>query len=94
MPNKSIAAAPWQRLGTRVAFDQNTAADHTVVVASAGNRHRILAYRLTVVYVLGSGGIDEGVMPFQGYETAAGEALKLTLSGAVRVSGDVWYETY
>lgn len=111
MPNRSIAAEPWQRLGTRVAFDQNTAADHTVVAASAGKRHRILAWRLTLaaavnltwksdttaisgVYVFGSGGVDEGVMPFQGYETAEGEALKLTLSGAVRVSGDIWYETY
>ena len=111
MPNRSIAAEPWQRLGTRVAFDQNTAADHTVVAASAGTRHRILAWRLTLaaavnltwksdttaisgVYVFGSGGVDEPLLPFQGYETAAGEALKLTLSGAVRVSGDIWYESY
>jgi len=46
------------------------------------------------VYVFGSGGVDEGLMPFQAYETAAGEALNLTLSGAVRVSGDIWYESY
>ena len=117
MPNRSAPTDSWQRLGTRVAFDQSTAADHTIVAGVAGKTIRVLGWKLTIaaavnitwktslpapfgsgsisgVYVFGSGGIDEPVLPFQCYETSEGEALILTLSGAVRVSGDVWYETY
>lgn len=117
MPNRSAPTDSWQRLGTRVAFDQSTAADHTVVAASAGKIIRVLGWKLTIaaavnltwktslpaplpngnisgVYVFGSGGVDEPILPFQCYETESGEALILSLSGAVRVSGDIWYESY
>lgn len=43
-------------------------------------------------YPVSGAGLWEPLLPFHTLETAAGEALNLTLGGAVAVKGDVWYE--
>jgi len=97
-----------ERVGTRAAFNKSAIADNEVVAAVSGKKIRVLGWQLVVVtantltwksdavaissaYPL-QAGVWEPLLPFQQYETVAGEALNLALSGATQVIGDVWYE--
>jgi len=48
---------------------------------------------LSADYAFTAAGLWEPFLPFQQYETTtAGDAMKVTLSAAVAVAGDIWYE--
>ena len=94
--------------GTRVLFDENTAATHTVLAGTAGSSIRVLDWDLylaaanTVTWNASTGGVQGSAWPYaagswvpntrEWFQIPAGEDLELILGSAAQVVGAVWYE--